>query len=174
MEEVLSDDIQQPILENTENVTLIYFDSTINARNEIEKATEEFQTVNNFVLIFMDINACIDYVKSINEEKRFLIIAANNAYKLLPTIMSLSQLDSVYIYPENREEYMRLFDEFYNIVGIYDNRVELMKSIKENIKRLNKQMEMVSFFYENQYSIRDLSEKSAAFLWYAYLTDFTT
>ncbi|CAF2801921.1 unnamed protein product [Rotaria sp. Silwood2] len=69
---------------------------------------------------------------------------------------------------------MRLFDEFYKIVGIYDNRVELMKSIKENIKRLNKQMEMVSFFYENQYSIRDLSEKSAAFLWYAYLTDFTT
>ncbi|CAF4987517.1 unnamed protein product [Rotaria sp. Silwood1] len=78
--------------------------------------------------------------------------------------MSLSQLDSVYIYPEKREEYVRLFDEFYKIVGIYDNRVELMMSIKDNIKHINKQMEMVSFFDENQYSIRNLSEKSAEFL----------
>ncbi|CAF4179157.1 unnamed protein product, partial [Adineta steineri] len=93
----------------------------------------------------------------------------SNAFQLLPNIINLSQLDSVYIYQENREKYISLFDDFNKIIGIYDNYDELIKSIKENIKRVKKQMEMFSYFDQNQYSLRDLSVKSAEFLWFQLL-----
>jgi hypothetical protein len=148
-----------------ENVILIWFDSTIEIPEDILQTMEDFRTLNYFVFFFNEINRCIDYIKSIKKEKIFLILSVDNAYKLLPTILHLSQLDSVFIFPGNRNNHNRLFDDFHKIINIFDNFDELSVSIKDNIKYLNKQIELFSFYDFHQQSLRDISTQSAEFLW---------
>jgi FKBP-type peptidyl-prolyl cis-trans isomerase (trigger factor) len=74
-------------------------------------------------------------------------------------------LDSIFIFPGNRDHYNRLFDDFYKIINIFNNLDELKASIKDNIKHLNKQIQLFSFYDVHQQSLRDISTQSPEFLW---------
>ena len=152
------------IRENKENVTLVWLTSSADNAERNKQITEDLRTLNDFTFISNDSNKCIDLIKSVDKERIFLIMSAADAYKLLPDISHLSQLDSIYIYPGNREEYKRLFDDFYKIVNIFDNLDEVKISIKENIQHVNEQIQLFSFYDLYQQSIRDLSTQSADFL----------
>ena len=151
--------------ENKENATLIWFDPVTNTTDDIEKIKEDIKNINNFVLYPTDITTCIDYMKSITEEKILLIISGKNAFKLLPSIINLPQLDSVFIFPENREEVSRLCDDYFKIVGIFDNANDLIISIKENVKHINRHLEVFSSYNQYQQGTRDLSKQLGEFLW---------
>jgi hypothetical protein len=108
MSEMRSSTIIDSIQENKESITIIYFDHVMSTSADTETIKEALWVVNNYILFFTDIDSCITYIKSINKEKIFLITSGNNAFKLLPNIIDLSQLDSIFIFPENRTEFNRL------------------------------------------------------------------
>ena len=151
--------------ENRENITLIWFDPVPNGTNDVEKMKEDLRALINFMLCASDIDSCTAYVKSIKKEKIFLIIGGNNAYRLLPNIINLSPLDSVFIFPENSENFGRLYHDFPRVVGIFDNVNDLLKAVKENTRQVNRQLEMASFYDKHQQSTRDLSKRFGGFLW---------
>ncbi|CAF4994802.1 unnamed protein product [Rotaria sp. Silwood1] len=80
-------------------------------------------------------------------------------------------MDSIFIFPGNRDNCHRLVDDFYKIVNVFDNLDELKVSIKDNIKHLNKQIELFSFYNCHQQSLRDISTQSADFLWFQLFKD---
>ena len=160
-----SDKISSIDQENKENITLIWFNPIPDQTNDIQQIKNKLQSIIYFILSPEDIDTCIAYVKSIKEEKIFLLIPLINTYELLPKIINLQQLDSVFIFPENPKECTRLYEDFSKVVGIYDNVDNLIKSIIENNKRVNRQIEVVSFYDQHQHGIRDLPEQSPNFLW---------
>lgn len=161
MSSIINDSIEV----NRENVTLIWLNSTMSENDDSEKIKEKLQTINHFIRCFTDFDPCITFIESIRMEKIFLILSGMNVYKLPKKIMHLSQLDSLFVFPNNPQEYKRLFEDFPKVVDIYDNPDDLIKSITDNIKHANRQIEVVSFYDQRQQGTRDISEQSAEFLW---------
>lgn len=153
------------IQENKDSVTLIWFNPTGTTNDEIEKTKDGLLAINDFVQCFEHVDLCTNHMKSINREKIFLIISGNDAFKLLPSVVNLPQLDSIFIFPENEEKFHRLLEDFPKIAGIFSNCDMLLKGVKDNIKHVNRQLEVVSFYDKHQYGTRDLSEQSVEFLW---------
>ena len=147
------------IEENKENVTLIWFQSVQ------EKTKENLRVVNNLVLCPETIERCIMEIESRKEDRIFLISERSNINQLLPKIKDLHQLDSVFIYPENAEELNGVKVDSTKIVGSFKNGETLIESIRQNTKRVDKEMEMTSFYDHAQRSTRNLSKESAEFLW---------
>lgn len=165
MAEIFSYNLDEDVIENKEGITITWFCPILENPEEIKQTIEDFQTITDRVSSFNETNKCVDFIKSSSREKIFLITSADNAYKLLPDILHLSQLNSVYIFPENRHSCHRIVDSFHKIVDIFDNLNELKLSIKRSIKHLNKQLQLLSFYDLNQQSFCDISTQSAEFLW---------
>lgn len=157
--------LNNDIRENKEDTTLIWFNPVIGETIDIEKKKEALQAVNDFILFLSDINECINNIKSIRAEKIFLIVAGNNADELLPSVKNLFQLDSIFIFPRNSQEFERLRIDYLKIVGIFDNFDEVIQSLSETIKYVEKKIDVVSFYDEQQQDTRDLAEHAAKFLW---------
>ena len=64
------------------------------------------------------------------------------------------------------DRYQHLTNECSKIIGIYNNLDALCASIREQIDLFDKQLQAFSFFDQHQQSTKDLSEKSAEFLWF--------
>ncbi|CAF3763798.1 unnamed protein product [Adineta steineri] len=158
------------VQENTADVALIWFDPTMNASDENEKI-KDLLLINHFVRVYIDLDLCITYIKSEKEKKIFLIISGNDAFKLLPSITEPSQLDLIFIFPENQNEFNRLCEDYIKVAGIFDNYNELIKSIKDNMEYVNTQMEIISFYDQHQHGTRDLSDQSTDFLWFQLFND---
>ncbi|CAF1304860.1 unnamed protein product [Adineta steineri] len=158
------------VQENTADVALIWFDPTMNASDENEKI-KDLLLINNFVRVYIDLDLCITYIKSEKEKKIFLIISGNDAFKLLPSITEPTQLDLIFIFPENQNEFNRLCEDYIKVAGIFDNYNELIKSIKDDMEYVNTQMEIISFYDQHQHGTRDLSDQSTDFLWFQLFND---
>lgn len=154
------------IPENKENVALVWFDPAVNTSDDdLEQIKEDRRAVNNFIRFPIEIDLCVDLIQSITEEKIFLIISCNNVFKHRSKIDGLSKLCAIFIFPDNRERYQRLIDKYPNVVDIFDNPNRLIESITDKVKRVNRQMEIISFYDQHQQSARELSEQSGDFLW---------
>ncbi|CAF3947148.1 unnamed protein product, partial [Rotaria sordida] len=88
----------------------------------------------------------------------------SSAIEILPAINSLRQLDSVFIYSiEEKDE--NFLDKYSKIIGIFDQQIDLFRSIEENTDLAIKQVESFKFYEKNQKSTRELSKESGSFLW---------
>lgn len=117
---------------------------------------------------------CVDYIKSIEDEKIFLITSGKAASAILPIIHKLKQADSIFIFCFKVEKYQHLLQQYESVVGIYSERSTLINSIKQNVELLQKQLNTFSFYNEHrEKATRDLSKESAEFLWFQLFKDVT-
>ncbi|CAF1561438.1 unnamed protein product [Adineta ricciae] len=153
-----------------EDIVLIWLKSTTDTPNNIDEIQDELQTVHNSIRIHNVIDECINDIKS-RKEKIFLIIAENQVSACLSEVNKLSQLDSVFVFPGIPQEDGHSYSDFHKIRCIFDKLEALIKSIKENIKMLHRQMEVVSFYGQYQQGTRDLEDQSSEFLWFRLFKD---
>ncbi|CAF1158459.1 unnamed protein product [Adineta ricciae] len=160
--------MNNPMQENDENIALIWFDPVTNSPDNLEEIKKRLQAMNNLIRFPTNIDECINSVGSFNKEKIFLILSNDNAFKLLPKISNPSKLKlySVFIFPTNRDKCKRLRCDYPMIVDIFDNHNDLIKSIAQHIKGVNRQMETIAFYDQYQRGSRALFERSAGFLWF--------
>jgi alpha-N-acetylglucosamine transferase len=161
-EEILST-TDNSIQENEENIILIWFNPVVNTTNDNEQTKQDLQAVHNLIRCPTDIVSFNAVIKSRKKEKIFLIVSATDVCALPREIIKLPELDSIFIFPEDEGE--QLHDRYSKIVSNCRNADDLIKSIKENIKRVNREMEVISFYDEHEQSTRDLSKQSTEFLW---------
>ena len=150
---------------NKESICLIWFDSNINTTDDSETTLEMLRTINDFFLYFTESAPCVEYIKSINNEKIFIIVSGKNAYELLPKIILYPQVDTVFVFCANINRYKRLLDDFPKIAGIFNSRNDLLSSISQNMKLVNKQLATFRFYDQRQQATRDLSKQLGEFLW---------
>jgi hypothetical protein len=154
-------------IENKEDVTLIWLDKTI------DTSRTKLREVTNYVLLYTELEPCIEYIRSINTERIFLIISGNYAEACLNQIHDLPQVDSVFIYCINLNKYKNQFlnsEQYTKIVNVFDNEDQLIESIREELNDLHKQLTIFSL-YKKQKSTRDLLKESACFLWFQLFKD---
>ncbi|CAF3526531.1 unnamed protein product [Rotaria socialis] len=151
---------------NRENITLIWFDSKIGEMNSMADRMKSLREINDYVLAYNNIEECISYIKSVTDEKLFLITSEIWATILLPPIIDLKQLESVFIYCTWREENLDLMERFSKISGIFTDRIELDANLCKKLRLFNKQVETFSFYDQKQKISINVSERAAEFLWF--------
>ena len=155
--------MQSPI--NKESSTLLWFDPKIGSHEDTQATKEQLRSINDFVLFHTDLDQCVEFIRSISEEKIFLITSGAKASQLLPLVSHLCQVDCIFIYCMKKDKYQPLVTEYSKIVGIYIHLDQLCSAIREQIDLFHKQLQTFSVFDHHHKSIKDLSKQSAEFLW---------
>ncbi|CAF4343435.1 unnamed protein product [Rotaria sp. Silwood2] len=132
----------------------------------------ELREINDCVILHTNQADCVKYMQSVENEKIFLIISGKEAMSILSKTKSLKQLDSIFIFCLNVKKYQYLLEKYDLIVDIYDERSNLINSIKQNVKLLQRQLYTFNFYNEHtEKATRDISKESAEFLWFQLFKD---
>lgn len=153
--------------ENKEDITLIWLDKSI------DTSRTTLRDITHYVLLYTELEPCVSYINSINDERIFLIVSGDYSEQCLDQVHDLSQVDSIFVFCMNVSKYKeKLIDSkrFPKIIGIFDSEEQLINSIREELDDLRKQVSTFSL-YEKQKSTRDLSKESASFLWFQLFKD---
>lgn len=151
---------------NKEATTLIWCDRNINAREDTIKTSKLLQQINDYVLIFSNLEKCVEYITQIKTEKVFLILSGQGANEICDQVHNLTQIDSIYIFcmkSSRYEHYLHDHEKYYKLVGIYTEYEPLLKSIQENIRYFNKQSEATSLFEQDERAMKNLNNESHEF-----------
>jgi hypothetical protein len=152
-------------IENKENITLIWFDPNIDEKVDRTVTMKTLRAINDYALVYTDLEECIAYIESVRNEKIFLVTLGTWASLILSSVVDLKQLEAIYIFCTKREQHLYLMEKYPKILGIFIDQKELALNIRKNIYLLNKQVETFSFYDQNQKVSMNLSERTAAFLW---------
>ncbi|CAF4481319.1 unnamed protein product [Rotaria sp. Silwood2] len=128
-----------------------------------ESITKEFK--DYAIFSFVDQQLCLDYIKSVPKtDTIFLILSCTDTIEILCIIHDLRQLDSVFIY-SSEQQYEDLLEKYSKIIGTFNQYIDLIQSIQDNIDLAVQQSESFRFYEQRQKSTRDLSKEAGAFLW---------
>ncbi|CAF1087918.1 unnamed protein product [Adineta ricciae] len=159
------------VSDNKESITLIWFDPTIGSHEDHERTKQRLREINDYVVFHIELDPCIAYIQTISKEKVFLVTSGAHALELLTQVHELPQVDSIFVFCMKKPKYEYLRDAYPKIVNIFTDRAVLCASILEQVSLLNKQLAAFSFFDQNQRAIKDLSKRSAEFLWFKLFND---
>lgn len=71
---------------NFEGITLIWYDSRVDKTKDTKITAEELREINDCVLFYSNQDECINYMRSVENEKIFLITSGKEATVILPEI----------------------------------------------------------------------------------------
>ena len=148
--------------EEEENVNLI----CLYSNNEINDFKNQLCQINNSVIFHTEMESCIIFIKSNKKDKILLIISDSYVSEMLSYIEIFQQIDFIFIYYSNKDQYKYFFHENLNIVGIYHELHLLLPSIEEQMTLINKQYSKWTFFDQENYLTKDLSKQTKDFLWF--------
>ena len=137
-----------PVGHSMQDVFLIWLDNSINECNQYYHQTvSQLRQVVNTVRTFTDANQCIEFIKTIVDQKIYLIISGSLGQQLMPTIHNISQVDSILIFCGNKAHHELWSKNWPKIKGVFIQ----MPSICEFLRQAMKEHE------ENAIVIRSLS-----------------
>lgn len=143
---------------NKETVTLIWFDPTIDLLNQ-----PTWRDLNDHFSVYTDLHRCHSFIQSIVNEKIFLITSGPCASSVLSQIGD--RIDRLFILSPEREKYLYLLGTSPRIVGVFGTRKELEKGLEKHLHLTHKQVERFNFYDQHGKGARNISEKTAEFLW---------
>lgn len=160
------------IEENKEDITLIWLDKEINDSKESKYMQTLFIEINNFVQFYTDPQLCIDYIRTITNEKIFLIVSELFAHQVVAEVHPLLTVNSIFIFSWSSTNQKQLLKDYSKIIGRFTEQVPLIESVQNGIHLMSKHLIAFRLFsQQRQKSFRDLSKESASFLWNQLLLD---
>jgi uncharacterized protein (DUF4213/DUF364 family) len=88
-----------PADNNLETFSAVWLDASVNTTEENIQAQEQLRAVINHVKTFEDGKNCEDYIRTISENDRIVLIASGQLGKeIVPRIQQLRQIFSIYIF----------------------------------------------------------------------------
>ncbi|CAF2779180.1 unnamed protein product [Rotaria sp. Silwood2] len=121
-----------------ENFIIIWLDTNIDIHtDEYNSIKSHFQNLVHLILPFNDSDRCIDFITDTKNEKIFLIMSGLLGRTLAPVIHDFSQIDSIYIYCNNRARHEKWADKEKKIKGVFQD----IGSIYDAVRRDKRQCE---------------------------------
>ncbi|CAF0777319.1 unnamed protein product [Rotaria sp. Silwood1] len=152
--------------ENKESTIILWFDSSINSYTYIEQTNNYLEEIDIYVVFLTELEQCLNFIRSIDQEKIFLVTSGFRATQILPHIAKCRQIDAIFIISTEKSKYEHLTSVYSKILGIYTNFDILYASIREEIDFVNKQLLTFSLFNPHQILSEYISKESTEFLWF--------
>ncbi|CAF0960711.1 unnamed protein product [Rotaria sordida] len=153
-------------INNKEDITVIWCDSKIGSNDYVEQIKKQLRQINDFIVFHTQVESCISFIQSIHNEIVFFISSIYDAPQILPHIVTLSQIDSIFVFNWEKVDNEHFVLEHSKFIGIYDELDLLCLSIQEQVDLLDRDLQIFSFFDQNERLTKDLSKQTADLLWF--------
>ncbi|CAF3461846.1 unnamed protein product [Rotaria socialis] len=88
-----------------QNFILVWLDANIDEKKEdFQKSLTELRKIFATVEPFTDVDQCVDYLTSIDDQKIYLITSASLGQTTVPLIHDIAQLDTIFVFCSNKDE----------------------------------------------------------------------
>ncbi|CAF1405771.1 unnamed protein product [Adineta steineri] len=148
---------------NKENITLIWFDSNMSQDQDV--LLEHLRTINDFSLIYTDLDTCINCLKSIDTEKIICVTTNLDSIQILSFANSLTQLDSIFIYDNENTPIENSLSNHPKFAGRFSTWEMLETNLKRTIACLLRHIELFTFYDRHQIATQNVTKKKVEFFW---------
>ena len=141
-----------------QNYLLVWVDAnaTTNTSNEDSQHTlEQLRTTVNDVNTFVEPDQCLTFLQGIQLEKVFLIVSGSLGRDLVPRIHSMTQVDAIFIFCEDKSRHEEWVKEWSKVKGVHTQIKPICAALELAVKQCNQDSTPLSFA---QVSGEDASE----------------
>ncbi|CAM4813723.1 unnamed protein product [Rotaria magnacalcarata] len=105
-----------------QNFLLVWLDANIDERKEdFQKSLTELQKIFVTIETFTDVDQCVDYLTSIDDQKIYLITTASIGQTTVPLIHDIAQLDKIFVFCSSTDSHRAWAKEWSKVRDIYDS-----------------------------------------------------
>ncbi|UJR22890.1 hypothetical protein I4U23_025918 [Adineta vaga] len=146
--------------ENLEDCLIIWLDVQYRARyHHIEK----LRNIVNYLKIFDNIDDCMQYICTIENERIFLVVSGQVGKQVVPLLHHLDQLYSIYIFCLNIEAHKVWSMEYPKIRGVFIDEKLLYNNLHDDVYLCLSQLPMNIITLEQTSHSLDSTEKPSFF-----------
>ena len=130
-----------------QNILLIWLDNNIDENNDDSRNTiNQLQQVINIVDIFTDEEKCLQFLNDKHDEKScMMIISGSLGQHIVPQIHDLVQVDSIFIFCNNKKYHESWTQNWPKIKGIFTEITSICNVLKQTIYQCEQDSISISF-----------------------------
>ena len=141
-----------------QNFRLVWLDSSIDQtkNDDFINIIGQLRQVVYDLTRFTDIDACIEFIRNVRNEKIFLICSEDLGQTIVPIIHENNQVNTIYIFSTNQSRHENWVTSWPKIKGIYKDYSSICKALKRAAKICDYNSLSISFVKKT-----DLGEKES-------------
>ncbi|CAF3547870.1 unnamed protein product [Rotaria sp. Silwood1] len=129
-----------------QNFLLIWLDANFNESEEdFKKSIQHLRHIVASIRTFTDANECVNFLRKIKEEKAFIIVSGSLGQRIIPEIQALPQLDSVYVFCDDKSVHEQWAKTIPKIKGVYTDIKAICKALQADREDCDRAMISLSF-----------------------------
>ena len=132
---------------------LVWVDGNFNASDgDCQNTLQQLRAVVNDVQVFTESDACENFLREVTEEKVFVITSGSLGKDLISRIHSLPQVDTIYIFCDNRERHKPWTEQWSKVKDVYTQIEAIREALQQSVKQCNQEstpMSFVPFYVED-------------------------
>jgi len=128
-----------------ENTILVWLDGSLGKPSDSDKKSlDQIRRITNILETFSELEKCFDFIKSIKDEKIFLIVSGSFGPQIVPRIETFNQVNSIFIYCGNKANHIEWTKQYKKIKSIHTQIRELCEAVKYNIRQYDKSLTSIT------------------------------
>jgi tetratricopeptide (TPR) repeat protein len=150
-----------------ENVLLIWLDNSIDQNNsdDYHNTINQLQRVANTINTFTDVDQCIKFLTSTNNEKVVMIISDALCRYTVPLVHDTVQLDAIFILCKNKTSHEEWTKVWPKIRGVFTEIAPISEALKQVVSQYEHNTIPMSFMTINDIDSKNLDQLDCSFMY---------
>ena len=129
-----------------QNFHLVWLDENIDENNDnFSNSITQLRQVVNTVNTFIDVDECIDFITSIQEERVFVIFSSALGQTIVPLVHDIPQVHNFYIFCTNKAHHEKWTKEWSKVAGVYTAIDSICTALKQTTQDVDHSSISISF-----------------------------
>ncbi|CAF1027616.1 unnamed protein product [Adineta steineri] len=146
-----AEDRQRIKLQEIQNVLLIWLGNNIDEnKDDCQNTITQLRRVVNDTNIFTDVDQCFEFIETVVDKKACMIVSGSVGQHFVPFVHNMSQVDSIFIFCNNRKLHEQWAKDWPKIKGIFTDITPVCEALKEAAHQCEQNAIPISFVGSNQ------------------------
>ena len=156
-----------------ENVLLIWLDNNIDNNSiNCQNIITQLQHTVNSIKTFINVEACLEFLKNIENEKICMIISGSLAQDIVPQIHNMSQVDTIFIFCGNKKLHELWIKDWSKMKGVFTEIDSICEALKVAAQHCKQNATPISFMpTSSDISTKHLNQLDPSFMYTQILKD---
>ena len=135
-----------------QNVLLLWVDKSIDLENaEHQQIVSHFRSHVNDIALFTDVDACIEFLDGIHEERIIIVTSGSlGQTELVPRVHGMDIVDSIYIFCQDRKFHKTWIKSWSKVKDAYIQIEPIVEDLSNVVKQCNEDLVPLSFINPTQ------------------------
>ena len=159
---------RRPNFRTVQNVLIVWLDKNIDDKNDDFRHTiTHLKCAVNTIQTFTDVDQCIEFIENIINEKACLLISGSLGQEIVPRIHHMSQVDSIFIFCNNRTYHEQWIKEWTKIKGVFTEIRPICDALKQTARQCEQNAISMSFVNtdDNDAFKKNLDQLDSSFMY---------